>query len=132
MSTAILTACIQRLDELGISPALPIAWPGVNFNPPDEGMWLEAKLFPNEPTDPVWNADGCYNARGFFQVLVFYRPGVGQVQPSEIADLIIAHFPKASYLGPVRVLKTPWQSPSVTDGDKLFIPITIPYSGLVS
>jgi len=109
----------------------PIAWPGVPKDPPDSGMWLEARLFPNEPTDPVWDSDGCINARGFFQVLVFDRPGKGVFDASELADLIIANFPKSTYIGPVRVLKKPWQSPVVTDSDKFFIPVTISYSGLM-
>lgn len=138
MSTAILTACLDRLLTLGLSPMPPIAWPGGSYNPPDQGMWLEVKLFPNEPVDPVWNSDGCYNAIGFFQVLVGFRPGAQAeasgrlIDASELADLVINHYSKGTFLGPVRVLKTPWQSPPVTESDKLFIPVTIPYRGLVS
>lgn len=95
-------------------------------------MWLEAKLFPNEPLDPFWNNGASMQARGFFQVMVGYRPGVGQIGPSEVADAICAHFSKGTALGPVRVRKSPWQSPEITDSDKSLIPITIPYMGFVA
>lgn len=132
MTTSILTACLQRLETLGISPELPIAWPGINFTQPDTGMWLEAKLFPNEPMNYSMDNDGCHAARGFFQVIVGYRPGVGQINPSLIADAVIAHFSKGTPLGPVRVVKSPWQSPEITEGSFLMIPVTIPYYGLTS
>lgn len=94
-------------------------------------MWLEAKLFPNEPLDPSWGNESCHMARGFFQVVVGYRPGTGQVRPLEVAEVICAHFGKGVTLGPVRVRKAPWPSPEITDSDKLLIPVTIPYAGFV-
>lgn len=120
------------MGTLGISPELPIAWPGISFDPSDTGMWLEVSLFPNEPLDPVWDSDGCALQRGFLQVLVGYRPGLGQVRASEIADAVITHFGKGTALGPVIVKKKPWQSPPLTDPEKLYIPITIPYTGLTA
>lgn len=129
-ATDILEACLARMETLGISPALPIAWPGIVFTPPGTGMWLEAKLFPNEPRDLAWDADGCALQRGFLQVMVGYRPGGGQVNASQVADAVIAHFPKATELGPVRVSKRPYQTPPLTEADKLYIAVTIPYSGI--
>lgn len=131
MTTVILEAFIERLKELVLSPELAIAWPGIKFVPPATGMWLEASFFPSETENVVWNADGCYNAKGFFQICVFYRPGIGQIKPSAVADLIIDNFPKGSFIGNVGVYKKPWQSPAVTLSDKLYIPVTIPYSGLI-
>lgn len=131
MTTVILEAFIERLEDLVLSPVLPIAWPGIKLNPPATGMWLEALYFPSETENVTWGADGCYNAKGFFQVSVFYRPGVGQIKPSAVADLIIAHFPKGSSIAGVGVNKKPWQSPAVTLSDKLYIPVTIPFSGLI-
>lgn len=132
MNTALLEAFIDRLKTLGLSPALPIAWPGIKFEPPATGMWLEMMYIPIEPENYSWDADGCVNARGLFQVSVFYRPGVGQIKPSAIADLIINHFHKGFFfIGNVGVNKKPWQSASVTDSDRLFIPVSIPFAGLI-
>lgn len=131
-TTDILEGCLERLQSIGLSPVIPIAWPGVNFTPPAEGMWLEAKLFPNEPMDPSWNNDSCTIARGFFQVIVGYRPGTGEIAASTIADAVIAHFAKGTELGPVRVIKKPWRSPAIEDGAKSLIPVTIPYRGFTA
>lgn len=127
-TTDILTAGIEHLQDLGLTH--PVAWPGITFTPPATGMWVEFSHFPNEGRDLVWDNDGCQQARGFFQAMVGYRPGLGNVQASELADLIIDHFVKGTVLGPVRVMKKPWQSPPIVEGDKLYIPVTIRYSGL--
>ena len=132
MSTDILTAFLTRLESFNWTPALPVMWPGVKGDPPNTGQWLEASLFPGEPTNLAWNADSASEFIGFAQIMVGYRPGTGEVLPSQIADAIIAHFPKSLELGGVRIRKAPYRSPSfVEDGNKLFIPVTIPYRGIV-
>lgn len=130
MSTSILTACFTRLQTLAYSPAPEILWPGLNQTPPDSGLWLEPGYFPNEPTDRTWQADSCAEQRGFFQVLVGYRPGSGEVAPSQLADAIVALFAKGTDLSGVVVTKQPTRGPSFVDeGDKLFIPVTVNYRG---
>jgi hypothetical protein len=129
-TTEILDACLDRLEEFDHSPPLPIAWPGIEIDPPEDGMWLDALNFPNQPRDLAWDNDSCHDTFGFFQVRVYYRPSVGQVVPSTVADLLIDHFPKGLVLGPVRVRQRPWQSPAVTLPDKLYIPVTIRWRGI--
>ena len=137
MSTEILTACLTRLQAFSYSPEVPVLYPGVNQEPPDTGPWIEASLFPNEPRDNSWDPSQCAEDRGFFQMLVGYRPGMvfaglyGEVAASEVADALVAWFPKAYELGGVRVMKRGTRGPSyVEDGNKLFIPLTIHYSGV--
>jgi hypothetical protein len=130
-TTDIMRAAFDRLESFTFVPPPKILWPGIQSDPPASGIWLEPKLFPNEPSDIAWDDDGCLDTRGFFRILVYFRPGMGQVEPSEMADLLIELFPKGLELGPVRVSKRPWQSPLVTeDASKLFIPVTVPYMGL--
>ena len=129
-TTDIVLAAFQRLQTFTYTPQPDIIWPGHQGTPPASGMWLEPGFFPNETNDITWNDDGCVNATGFFQVLVHFRPGVGQAQPVAMADAIIRHFPKGLPLGPVRVHKRGWQALSVEDDDDVFIPITIPFRGL--
>ena len=130
-TTAILEAAFQKLESFPYSPQPEIMWPGIQETPPQEGIWLQPGFFPNEPQDIAWDNDGCVDTRGFFQILVYFRPGQGQIEPSDMADALIAYFPKGSDLGPVRIRKRPWQSPAVTeDASKLFIPVTVPYKGL--
>lgn len=129
-TTEILTAFFERLDTLAYSPQPPIAWPGIKFEPPASGEWLEARVFPNEPTNLGWENAAAVESRGFCQVLVVYRPERGEIGASELADAVVQHFYKGTDLGPVKVRKMPTRGPSVEDGDKCFIPITIPYLGV--
>lgn len=95
-------------------------------------MWLRPGLFPNEPVDRAWDNDACTEDRGFFQILVCYRPRpkMGQIEPSLLADALISHFTKGTELGPVRVKKRPHQSPAVVyDASESFIPVTVYYLG---
>ena len=131
-TTDILSACLARLALFVASPGYPVAWPGVHLDPPNTGYWLEPRFFPNEPTNYGWDDAACINAVGFFQVLVMYRPGGGQINASDIADDVIDYFAKGQVLGPVRVYKKPHQSPAVMLDDKSYIPVTIQYRGLIS
>jgi len=130
-TTDILQAALTKLETFVYSPQPQILWPGIQETPPESGMWLQPSLFPNEPADIAWDDDACVDTRGFIQILIYFRPGQGQIDPSELADALIAFYPKGSALGPVRVRKRPWQSPAITqDASKLYIPLTIPYQGL--
>lgn len=138
MSTAdILEAFATRLKALVLSPVLPIAWPGIPKTPPSTGMWLEARFFPNEPMDLTWGYESQQDTIGFFQVVVYFRPGVNtgqssQVDASGVADEVIAHFPKGLVVDMVRVRKVSWQSPAIDLEGKSFIPVTIPYRGIIA
>ncbi len=130
-TTEITRAAFDRLLAFGFNPQPEIMWPGIGSDPPASGMWLEPGMFPNEPDDIAWDDESCVNASGFFQVLVHYRPEQGHEEPVVLADAIICYFPKGLALGPVRVFKRGWQSLSVEDSSDVFIPITIPYRGLI-
>lgn len=130
-TTDIREAAFEKLKTFSYSPQPEIMWPGIQEDPPEEGMWLQAIFSPNKPENIAWGNDSCVDTRGFFRVLVYYRPGQSEIDPSELADALIAFYPKGLDLGPVRVLQRPWQDSSVTqDASKLYIPVTIEYKGL--
>ena len=130
-ATDIRQAAFEKLETFVFDPQPEILWPGKSSNPPEAGMWLQPAVFPNEPNDIAWDNDACVDTRGWFQILVYFRPGQGVIVPSQLADALIAFFPKGSALDAVRVRKRPWQSPVITqDSSKLYIPVTVPYEGL--
>jgi len=130
-TTEIIEAAFQSLESFTYEPQPAILYPGLKTEPPQRGMWLQPMVFPNEPDDIAWDNDACIDTRGFLQILIYFRPGMGVIEPSVLADALIAFFPKGSTIGPVRVLKRPWQSPPVVeDSSALFIPVTVPYQGL--
>ena len=130
-TTDILSAFLERLESFTHSPQPPILWPGIKSEPPESGIWLEAALFPGDPVNLSWDNDSANRLRGFCQVLVGYRPGVGEIVPSQVAQALLAHFAKGTQIGPVRVRQTGTRAPSFADeGARLFIPVTIPYLGI--
>jgi len=114
----------------GIDPCLPVAYEGVDFEPPEDGLWLEPKIFPNEPISIVWDNNDRQVDYGFFQVLVYYRPNKGSIEAAEMADKIAQAFKKGTIVSSVTVEKTPHTTAIVADDDKLFIPVTIHYRGI--
>lgn len=136
MSTNILTAFLDRLSALVLSPVLPVIYPGIPDSPPSSGMWIEASYFPQQPEDLVWDNDSQLRITGHFLVAVYFRPGTGPsqsslVSASRVADEVIAHFRKGQPLGPVRVLKSAWQNPAVNKKGKSSVPVVVPYMGIV-
>ena len=130
-TTDIIESVFELLESFGYSPQPAILYPGIQSDPPQNGIWLEPSVFPNEPEDIAWDNDSCVDTRGFVQILVCFRQGQGVIEPSELADALIDAFSKGLSIGPVRVLKRPWQSPVVVeDSSRLFIQVTVPYKGL--
>lgn len=130
MSTDILEACLERLEDFDYSPPPALLWPGKKMEPPEEGFWIEPRYFPGEPADETWD-EGCVVTTGFFYLLVGCDAGIGEDEASELADALVAWFPKGQELGPVRVLKRATRGGSYIDeGSRLYIPVTVRYQGL--
>lgn len=132
-ATDILRAALEEMETFVYSPMPEIMWPGIPGDPPATGLWLVFKYFPNDEKNIAWGDASCVESRGHFKILVYFRPGEGTVNPTDLADELIRHFQKGLQLGPVRVSKRAWQTLPVTeDSSKIFIPVTIPYLGLTS
>src|SRR5690606_8581597 len=68
-----------------LSPALPVAWPGINFTPPDTGEWLEVSVFPNGTENYGMANDAPVEHMGILQVGCCARTGSGVVSVLELA-----------------------------------------------
>lgn len=128
MDTEIIKAFFAEVHEF--DSCIPVAYSGVDFTPPDTGLWLEVQPFPNEPDNISWDADGQQVYLGFMRVAIYFRSGAGIITASEFADKVIAHFHKGKDLGPVKVERRPFTGPVIADNDYLFISVTIPYRGI--
>jgi len=128
VQTDILTSALDRAAALSSSP--PIAWPNVQFQPPATGLWLEAKLFPNETGERFWQSEAPAEYMGFLQILVCFRPNTGIVAPTQQADAIADHFAKGVNLGPVHVRGRASVAPAVIEEGFGYIPVTVQYRGL--
>lgn len=125
----IFEAAMTRISTL--STSTPVAYPGRNFTPPSDptAIWNVVDHFPNTNRNLVLGA-GSVMYLGFVQVRVYFRPDQGIVKALTEAEAIVAHFAKATALGPVRVDAEPSIAPPVYDDDDGFVPVTIPYRGI--
>lgn len=131
---AVVTALLlQQCESLVISsPAMPIAYPDVAFDPktkaPD-GKYLRVDLFKNAP---FW--EGLSSGRidqGLLQIMVVWPRNRGIIKPAEVAALVEEHFKKGTRMTgsgvTVKVNREPYSSSPITSPDKSETPVTIPW-----
>jgi hypothetical protein len=109
------------------SPATPVAYPGINFTPPSTGEWIELSWFPNETLNYGIPNDGPSIHRGFVQAMAYTRPGAGVVGVTQLASAIISTYAKGLEVGGATIERKPWMSSVIQEGDKIMVPVTIPY-----
>lgn len=126
---AIADALNRHLAGLVLSPVLPVAWPGLPFNPPAEG-YLEATFLPNRSTSLAVTR-GSVRHIGFYQVTVVALAASGIVKALDLAGVVIDWFGKDTRLDQdgirLRIMEQPWTAPPLQDPDRLRIPVSIPY-----
>lgn len=129
------------LDSLTLSPSLAVAWSGQTFAPAPDGngnpvAYLEAQLLPNATITRTINDDGSNRHQGFLQVSVMYPIDKSGIIPAfDIAGLVISHFKKGTVLSgsgvTVRIIQQPFVAPPLPDGDRMRVPVSIPYTAFV-
>ena len=126
---AIWAAFTNHLGSM--SNGLPILWQSVVGTPPDADYWLEARHFPNETGNISWDGDGKNRYFGFFQVSVYTRKKIGNDPIYAIVEDVIAHCPKETDFAGVLVIKKPHASPTIELPDRIYVPVTIHYLGIL-
>ncbi|MEJ8571228.1 DUF4128 domain-containing protein [Microbaculum marinum] len=94
--TKVLRALVAWLKTVSFSPALPIAWPNVDFDPPSEATWLRATWLPAETAPATLGEGGENRHSGLFQVDVFVPLEIGHIVPTEYAGAIARAFKRGS------------------------------------
>lgn len=125
-NSAILNAFIGQLVT-----ALPVAYPGIAFTPPDTGEWLEISFFPNPTSDRFLGSTDPVLYQGIFQIAVCYRPGTGVITGAQTAETIIAQYTQDLELAGVNVEIKPWDSGPIIEDHKITHPVTIRYRGYI-
>ncbi len=109
----------------GLSPALPVAYPNLNFDPPSEGMWLDFRTFWNGNENYGMSDSGPSIERGFFRIIVNAPAGSGQSAAQAVAELIATAFPKGTTFNVARTDRAPEITGPIQDDPWLMIPVTI-------
>lgn len=130
-ASVIRSAFFGRLTAYGgVFDAKPVLWPGVSQKPPESGQWLEPKLFPNEPAVYGWELNSQVLHRGFFQILVGFRPGRGEGEAIDTAQRLARLFPYGFHVSQgIRVSQAPTLGPTIYREHRAYVPLTIPYLG---
>jgi len=121
-------ALLAHLSLLALSPALPVAYPDIQFNPPATA-YLKVYYIPNG-TQRICITPGSPNRyQGILQVTVVFPAGQGAVKPNDVAGQIASHFAEGTQLqtaaGPVRIDKRPSVERPMQDTDRIQIPVSI-------
>lgn len=76
--------------------------------------------------------EGATQFIGLFQVTVCFPSGRGEIKAREIAGAVVSHFAKGTRLWQdslgVKIYERPSVAPAIEDGDRIRIPVTIPYT----
>jgi hypothetical protein len=134
VETRIYEALAAQLAALALTPAMPIAWPNVDFKPPATG-YLRASFLPAATGAFARSGTGSNEHRGIFQIDVFWPENKGETEPSNKAAAIIAHFKRGTVLSregaTIRIDDPPYRGPSLQEPGFLQIPVSVPYHAFI-
>lgn len=100
------------------SPELPVSWPNIDFTPPSSGQWLRVLAFWNDSQDIGMEVGAAVEDKGFFRIFACTRQGEGVAVIQDLADDIVAEFPKRHAFGGAYVERTPGKSgPNTNDSN---------------
>lgn len=132
---AIPNMMMAHLGELpGHSPAIPMAFPGMGFEPVAGVPYIEVSHLPNTTISPFVASSG-KRLRGIHQVTVVYPTGEGVVPAYDLAGEIVTHFQKGTFIygdvdgtrQRIQILTAPSVAPHLLDGSWVRVPVSIPF-----
>lgn len=128
----ITEALLDRVKTLGVSLALPVAYPDVAFpavGQPKPDSWVEAAILRVQTQGigiSAWDEHA-----GILQVTVVTKqfPAGGTKTPTQIADAVAAWFPRNWFdpSGLVRVFEKPAVASPIADAPYTRTPVSIRY-----
>ncbi len=123
----IMEALFECLGGLVLSPAHPIAWPNVKFEPPADQRFLRAGFVPNTANRVLIDSDGPHRHMGLLQVSVYGPKGQGEATLRALAGEVADRFPADLRLGslPVRITKRPDVADLIIEDARVQIPVLV-------
>lgn len=125
---SIETALFTRLSTASLGATYEFSWPGVLFEPPETGKYIEVSVLKNVTDQYSFTAGGPDHQQGLLQANVIWPLNQGIIGANAVADLIIAHFPKGLNLDEVKISGTGYRTSAIPDEHRLIIPVSIPWS----
>lgn len=129
-NTQIQEAIFEMVSVYAAGIPLPISYPGVNFEQPNGGEWLELVFLPNDYAGSQINTNGATLPRGIFRINACDSRKEGLKDATERAEAVKAAFPiRAAIVEQVAVSKVPVLGMPMIDAGVIRIPVTIEYHG---
>lgn len=113
-------------DYVASVAGLPVAFPGVPFNPPADGRYLEVLHIPNDPTNYDW-MDYSVTSRGLLQINIHWSRNVGIVAANDYARQLSESFKKSTVISNSIIVDAP---PSIGSWVDDFVPFRISYRSI--
>lgn len=107
------------------APELPVAYPGFEFETPDDSPWLEILWIQNGAVERAMQYDHSAVEIGMFRVLVCSRPGQSILIAQAIAIQLKEAIGKGVKLGAAYITRQPEISGPVTDDRNRVIMTTV-------
>ena len=114
------------------TPAIPVAWENVAFNPP-AGRYVHGHLIPGQAKHLYFDGTGRTRI-GFFQVDFHMPVGTGAGAVRALVDSLDAAFAISITAGGLRVwLMAPFSAaPAIPKPDRFVVPVSAQYSAFAS
>ena len=129
-NTAIQTAIFEAVKTYAAMNDIPVSFPGVGFEPPPSGQWLELIFLPNDDLGNPINPGGNYAPQGLFRINCCDRQNTGALKLSALADDVVASFPMGRVLvDNVRVSGKPQQTELGVGDGVMRVAVTVAYIG---
>lgn len=125
----IADALLWHLAQIELTPARPVAYPGVGYSPTLGSAYLYATHLPNTVEATGLAFDAGLELRGLFQVSAFWPAGGGIIQAMDLAGAVAAHFARGNRILrgglQVEINRPPEVAPPIEQPDWLQVPVTI-------
>jgi hypothetical protein len=109
------------------SPSIPVSFQNVSFVKPNDGVWLEAFLIPNDTFNRQVDGQG-KTLHGFFHINCWTRTGSGMGQAEGVAEALVSLYPLFPKFGPVSIESTPSvDRPMLDESGWVVTPVLISY-----
>lgn len=129
-NTQIQEAIFEMVGMYAAGIPLPVSYPGVNFEQPSSGLWLELVFLPNNYAGSQINPSGATLPRGIFRINACDSRKKGINCATEQAEAVKAAFPiRTPIVDQVAVSKVPVLGMPMIDSGVIRIPVTIEYHG---
>ncbi len=130
IEVSIETALFTRMAALVLSPAMPVAWPNVDFSPVLSGYLMVTHLA-NGARRAFIGSAGHHQRLGILQVSVFAPLNKGASPATEIAGKVAEHFPCDLKLPSgdvsVRITKAPDIMQAMRNDSFWHVPVRVSY-----